>query len=417
MQHAQPVRYIVRGRRPSPGLLRFLTVLLSLSGVLIIKPPPYDIVLVTAILFSLFSGKMPVRQSLSAGLVTLGLYVLATIASSFSAATLGEGLWYDGLTVFCALLWWYFAGLFDEYGERCLDAVMNGYVITSCIGVVFGLTVLYFDVPNKQELLYYDRPTGLFLDANVFASSLAPALLYSLVRLARAVRMTGRAGWALSCVVMCAGLLSSLSRGAGVNACVSLFVFSSIIMLKLPSARRTILTIAMTLAAAVGAYAIVTGVFDNNNSIVQRLQFQSYDQERWRVHAAALDLAQEYPILGVGPGQFQTLGSPIQVLYRKKYQSLATHNTYLHILAESGVCTLIPFLVFLALVVRRGLRSLSQVRTQSGILIVAMGLACTVGLLVNGWVIDGYHWRHLWLVCALPWVRVSRPSTVLVHGR
>jgi hypothetical protein len=38
-------------------------------------------------------------------------------------------------------------------------------------------------------------------------------------------------------------------------------------------------------------------------------------------------------------------------------------------------------------------------------------LAAWVGLMINSFVVDTLHWRHLWFVAALIWVGAMRPRT------
>lgn len=394
----------------------FLTLLLAFSGVLIIKPPPYDIVLIIAIIIALLSGKMPIRPRNAKALGLLAVYGGATIASSLSAHSVWEGVWYDGLTVFCLLLWWYFSELFERYGLSGVSPVMNGYVITSLVGTAFGLIVLNFDVPYQEELLYYGRPTGMFLDANVFGSSLVPAMLYSLAQAVRNGGSIKRIWWSASFLTICIGLVATLSRGAFVNAALSITTFMLLMAWRWPSARKAILMISISLVAIGATYFVIGGVFGLSDSVMRRTQLQSYDEERWRVHAAALELAKDHPLLGVGPGQFAALGSPIQVLYHGKYQALATHNTYLHVTAESGLLAVVPLLLFILVVVHRGYKGLRHAKHQSDIITAAWVLACLTGALVGAWVIDAYHWRHLWLLFALPWCRPSSSSRAAGFG-
>jgi hypothetical protein len=44
-------------------------------------------------------------------------------------------------------------------------------------------------------------------------------------------------------------------------------------------------------------------------------------------------------------------------------------------------------------------------------------LAAWVGLLINSFVVDTLHWRHLWFVAALIWVGAMRPRTELAAPR
>jgi hypothetical protein len=399
------------------GFFKFLTGLLAISGILLIKPPPYDILLFVTMSLALLCGRLSIRRTTRTPLALLAVYVCATIASSCSAVTVWEGVWYDGLTIFCGMLWWYFAELFRRYGTRGLAAVMNGYVVTSLLGVGFGLIVYSFDIPHKGELLYYDRPTGMFLDANVFGASLVPPLLYCMIKLFGSAGLTARAGWSASLLMLGVGIITCLSRGAVINAGVSLLLLMVIIAIKRPGMRTVLVGASAAMVALAAGYAIVGGVLDLNDAIVQRSRLQTYDAERWEAQAAGLEVALSHPVLGAGVGQFGAVGSPRQVLYRNEYRSLATHNTYIHVMAESGMCALVPLVLFFIVALRRGWRSLKEANTNADVLIAAWAFSCLVGVLVNACVIDAFHWRHLWLMFATPWVSPGSSGVRVLYAR
>ncbi len=394
---------------------KLLTLLLSLSGVLLVKPPPYDVLLAIVIVTALLSGTLRVQRSSVGSIVPLTFYVATTIASSCTAVTAWDAVWYDGMTLFCGLLWWYFMNMFHRHGSRCLAAVMTGYVITSLIGVAFGIFIVTADIPHKGEFLFYDRPTGMFLDANVFGASLVPPLIYGLSQLFDATHRKRRWAWATSSVVLVIGIVTTMSRGATVNAVLSLTVFVALIAVKVPQARRMLLATAIVVTGVGVAYVRVGDTIGLSDAITQRFRLQPYDHERWQAHAAALNVALTHPLLGVGPGQFGTAGSPREVLYRNHYRPLATHNTYLHVAAESGIFALLALVLFFISTLLRARKALTSASTTSDFLTAAWALSCLLGVFVNAWVIDSYHWRHLWLMCAMPWANgasgIRRPLT------
>jgi O-antigen ligase len=106
----------------------------------------------------------------------------------------------------------------------------------------------------------------------------------------------------------------------------------------------------------------------------------------------------------VGPGQFE-LRVPI-----------SAHSTYVRTLAEQGGFGLVLIAaLFLTTLVFAGNNAVRG-RDTYGIGSAAL-LGAWVGLLVNSFVVDTLHWRHLWFVAALIWVGAMRRVSELPAPR
>ncbi len=77
---------------------------------------------------------------------------------------------------------------------------------------------------------------------------------------------------------------------------------------------------------------------------------------------------------------------------------------------ENGLIGAAGFFIFLLLTLGRAAGGAFSTRQQdSGV--AALILAVLAGILLNSIVLDTLHWRHLWLICALPWGQYQEEST------
>ena len=128
-----------------------------------------------------------------------------------------------------------------------------------------------------------------------------------------------------------------------------------------------------------------------------RARFQSYDIERFGAQRTGIELAERYPV-GIGPGQFEVV------------VPISTHSTYVRALAEQGVLGMIVIIALFLATFLFAARNAVLGRDSYGIGSAAL-LAAWVGLMINSFVVDTLHWRHLWFVAALIWVGAMRPRT------
>ena len=158
--------------------------------------------------------------------------------------------------------------------------------------------------------------------------------------------------------------------------------------------RAAVVLVLVTVAgmATVGVIA-VTGSLD---FLQERASFQSYDTQRFGAQRTGIKLAERYPF-GIGPGQFEVL-SPV-----------ATHSTYVRVLAEQGVLGFFTVLALLFATLAFAGRNAVIGRDTYGIGSAAL-LGAWVGILVNSLVVDTLHWRHLWVVAGLIWAGAMRPA-------
>jgi O-antigen ligase len=117
---------------------------------------------------------------------------------------------------------------------------------------------------------------------------------------------------------------------------------------------------------------------------------QTYDGDRFSTQTKALEMAIEQPF-GIGPGQAE-----IAFDY-------STHSTYLRLLSENGPLALSAFVALLALTLLRSIHGARTLKNNNWRIVMAITSASLAGYIVNSFVIDTVHWRHIWLFLALPW--------------
>ncbi len=384
---------------------RWLVLLLSLSGILLFKPPVYDILLSVTMLYWFIVKGPGIRNWTLAPFVCLTVYVGFYWLSITSSPNVEGSLWYASLTTFCAFMWLFYTNVLARYGMPAFHAIMRGYAVTSVVGVVFGFVVYVTQFPGREKFLYNDRPKGLFVDANVFGPSLVVVLLYCFCRIITGTKR--RWLWTAVAVLMSAGVFMSFSRGAWVNAAASISLFLVLLVLSTRSAsylfkRLAVLTIGIALCVGCLYFA-----FGDKNEFADvarsRSKLQNYDQERFASHDNAVEVVSDHPWLGIGPAQY------VETFH------IATHSLPLHILAENGIPAALGLGLFLTLTIIRSAIGIRRSGTEEGRVYFCALTALLVASMVNSAVIDTLHWRHLWLLCGMAWMPVQ-PKAALAKN-
>ena len=385
---------------------RWLVFLLSISGILLFKPPVYDILLSVTMLYWFVVKGPGIRTWSLAPCLFLTVYVGFYWLSVTRSPNLEGSLWYAGLTTFCALMWLFYTNLLAQYGMPAFHAIMRGYAVTSVIGVVFGFVVYVTQFPGREQFLYNDRPKGLFVDANVFGPSLVVVLLYSFCRIITGTKR--RWLWTSVAVLMSAGVFMSFSRGAWVNAAASIGMFMLFLILSTRSASylfKRLAVLGLGIGLCVGCLYFA---FSDKNEFADvarsRSKLQNYDQERFASHENALEVVSDHPWLGIGPAQY------VETFH------IATHSLPLHILAENGIAAALGLGLFLLLTILRSSMGIRRSGTEEGRVYFCALTALLIATMVNSAVIDTLHWRHLWLLCALAWMP-AKPQAAVARRR
>lgn len=374
-----------------------------LFGIVVLEPAPADGVFAVVIAVALVTGRFDLARVPMAVFTLLGAFVFLNILSAIEAIDPQVAARFMAITIYLAIFAVWFTSYLDS--ERRARAVVRAYVAPATFFALVASAALFLPVPGGDLLLRYEgtRATGFFEDPNVFGPFLIPAALILLQeildpRLLGARRITKVATF----LILTGGVLFSYSRAAWVSYAVGLAVLLMVLVMRRGGGRKAFAVLVLLIVTAIGAVATLTFT-GSVGFLEQRAKVQAYDTQRFGAQRLGIELAEEYPV-GIGPGQFD-VRLPI-----------SAHSTYVRTLTEQGLIGLVLIAaLFLTTLIFAGHNAVLG-RDSYGIGSAAL-LGAWVGLLVNSFVVDTLHWRHLWFVAALIWVGAMRPMGELPAPR
>ena len=363
--------------------------MMATSSVVLIEPAPTDllVVLLLPLVLLIREGSLPRR--ITAPSVFLWLFLMGNVLSIVNAVDPLHALIYATITGYLVLLWMLVVAYIAKHGDSAVRLLWNGYLTAATLAVAVTVVAYFIDVPWREIVVYRGyRGKALFKDANVFGPFLVPAVLYCMLQSSRSARPKGQAYLVLA-GFLTGGVILSFSRGAWLN------LLASATMLLCGMAwfdgrkGRAPLRVALGVVLAVGALPFVLSVTGTREFFSQRAALQEYDAVRFTAQRQAMTTVFREP-LGLGPGQAN------EVLIQNP------HNAYLHVAAENGWVGAIGFICLIVLTLHRTFKGAVQNREPLQDYFLVIG-AALFGVLLNSMVIDSLHWRHLWLLLAIPW--------------
>jgi O-antigen ligase len=363
----------------------------ALLGIVLVEPAPADLVFFVVIAVAVTTGGIRVhRLAPAAGIV--GAFLALNLVSAVEVVGYERAVAFFATTAYVATLALWLAAWVTN--RRRATVVAGGYILAATTSASLGLLALFLPLPGAELMVFEDRVQALFKDPNVFGPFLVPAALI-LMEETLTPRLFGfrRVLKVLLLVLLALGLIFSFSRGAWANLAVGIGMVLVVMALRRGGGRKVLLALTLGLVAA----ALVAGAVSLSGSgdfLADRARIQSYDADRFGAQVAGLEPAQRYPF-GVGPGQFE-LVAPI-----------SAHSTYVRVLAEQGLPGFAAFLALIVFTLGAALANAVAGRDTYGIGSAAL-LGAWCGILVNSFVIDTLHWRHLWVVAALIWAGWAR---------
>jgi O-antigen ligase len=279
-----------------------------------------------------------------------------------------------------------------------LGVYMAGAAATAIVGLAGGTAKDSVDVEGRYS--------GGIGDPNELAAFVVPALIVAAFSF-----WVARRGSPARLLLPLAGGLSALvlfmteSRG-GIVSLVVAFVFG--IVVGGPVRSRVV-----TLVLVVGALGLAYFTFVAPPESLKRVTTfaDAGGTGRGDVWPIAISIAHDHPFAGVGWGNF-TVVEPRYALGDIDLTRAdlivdrphVAHNTYLHVLAETGIVGLAALLAIIGAAIAaamRGIRALAA-RGEQALEIQARGLVVgTVGMLVGMSFISGQYEKHLWLLLGL----------------
>ncbi len=338
------------------------------------------------------------------------VFVALGLAATSVSTTFATAVTHQAVTLFLALGAFVLAGYVTADPEPRARLILTAYVAGCLIAAAAAIAGYFQLIPSTYDLFTnYGRARGTFKDPNVLGAALAPAIAYlALIALRQPPRQALIAAAAALPLVL--ALLISFSRGAWASAAVSLLLVAWLALVTTRRAvdvRRFIAVAALgtaTLAAALGSALelnAVEGLFAERASLDQ-----SYDEGpdgRFGGQAKAIGLILEHPF-GIGTHTF-----------RDTYHREEAHNVYLSQFMNAGWVGGLLYAISVFGTLAAGLYALRRRTALQAPLIVAT--AAFAGAVLEGFVVDTDHWRHVFVLMALIWGLVDAEPPRADPGR
>lgn len=295
-----------------------------------------------------------------------------------------------------------------------LRVVVLGLVAGAVASTALGLAGSYLGAGSGlYDVTHFEgRLTGGTGDPNFLAAGIVPAVVLAAGLLSGERRPWARWSLGAAMALLVVGLLATESRGGVIAAAVAA-VLAPLVLRGRRLQATVFVAFAISVAAAwavatPGAWSRITSLSDQGNG----------RSDIWRV---ALRMAGDHPVGGVGLGNFPVRsGDYVRQPGTLRFVELiaerphATHNTYLEILAETGVVGLGLFLAVVAASMRaawRAGRALEAAGQAVSATLARATLLAQVGMLVAVFFISAGEDGRLWLLLALG------PALSVVAGR
>lgn len=374
--------------------LVLLAITIATSSIVQVEPAPYEFFIMLTIFLAFCYQYATFQVKHFWPIIFLLFFILINLISSVFIGDISQGLYYIMITFYLIISWIGIAAISNYFGTSILPFIFNGYVIAAMISVLFGIIAYIGWAPSIEKYVLYgdrDRILGFFKDPNVFGPFLIPPTLYSLWKLNNyGIFHKKGVGFFFVFLFLTFGVLLSFSRAAWGHFILSFIIY--LFVVKKNTVKRLKLIFLLILIIIPILFYFITST-KIGNLFYDRLGLQSYDNYRFQNQMNALDYLIRYP-LGFGPGQSET------------FLDFSTHSLYVRLLFENGFLGFISFISFYLLCLARSFKLLiiSPANIQGYYAII---LASLIGILFNSIFIDTMHWRHLWLLLALPFMDIE----------
>lgn len=375
-----------------------VTVLVFLSGFVMVEPSPSDLGLIALIVVWSALGLRLNRYILP--LTTLLLIYLAggLIALTQMEAMTGRPVTYmitTGYLVASAIL---FAAIVSASPEQRLEAIRKGYIAGAAIVALVGILAYFNAIPHADLFKLYARAKGTFKDPNVFGPFLALpiAFLFRDLITRRSRHWIVQGGVLL---ILLFGLFLSFSRAAWGLVAFEMLAIGYLVFVNEPNrmARLKLVGYLMgsiaamaLLAAAVISIPQVRNLYEIRAHVVQ--DYDDGHAGRFERQKAGFFLVQEKP-LGIGPLAFN------------KIYGEDEHNMWLKGFTTYGWLGGFSYIILAAWTLAAGAPLLFRRRPWQGIAQCAYVVLLGHVLIHN--VIDNDHWRHLYLIYGMVWGMIA----------
>jgi len=347
-------------------------------------------------------------------------FIVAIWLSKFFSAMfnglIGTGIDRDGFTLLFRYGYWLVAVfLITVYlvpranlGRRILQAMVYGLVITALLrwfealawGKIGAWVGTRFFTQNGYGVLF---------------STCTPLLLTLIIDLE-----TKHRNWTLVAGVLVFGAAAiNGSRGSWVAIATACCFFTFIYLLAYPKRVKGMMWIGLLVSGILGLVAlapahVIAPVSERFATLEHVEEAKTYVARQLMVQKG-LKLFRASPLIGVGPTRWRKVFVPLDIPDRLpqdqvRYNRKTAHNSYIYILAETGLIgTLAVGSFLLYLVVRGGLAAIALTREGQ---LWALGIyAGFVGMSVHFWVLGGMTGTAPWMMYGLV------AAIIMIHER
>ena len=252
-------------------------------------------------------------------------------------ARLSEPVWQGCRRFFTHLLVYLLILALVDSAER-LRHLFDAFLIVGVANALFGIYKAY----SVNSI--YERASGLVGNANQLGFLCAFAIPVAFHRYLNTSGLARRGGYLSLCGIFVAGVIVSASRGAAVSLLAGLLVMAY-------QTRRRLWVLSPIIALLFALIPLAPDVFfrrvsnlgeDVEHSI--SLDPTTKLTSRGYLHQAGFKVWRDYPLLGVGTGNFGGYFSSSN--YNPGWNrglAIPQHNLYLHVLVENGLVGLTLF--------------------------------------------------------------------------
>ena len=280
----------------------------------------------------------------------------------------------------CNPSWW----------DRLLAGLLSGGLLSS----VLALRQLY---ASTEELARWADPNSISTgtiriygplgNPNLLAGYLLPLLPLAAVALLRWKGIGSRLFAGTTLILGVAATVWTYSRGGWIGMLAGLATLMLLLILRTtrhwPPIRRRLLPLAVLLLAAALLTVAATKLEPIRTRVASLLAGRGDSSNNFRINVwlAAIDMIQDRPWLGIGPGN-AAFNSVYPLYQQPKFNALSAYSVPLELLVEMGLPGLIAGLGLLWSALQRGLRGLTLPQPAAGAALAS--LAAITGLLTQG---------------------------------
>ncbi|RSK28313.1 hypothetical protein EJF36_16390 [Bacillus sp. HMF5848] len=388
-----------RGQYEKYIILFLFWLTFALSGWVTIEPAPFDILILMVFGLTFFFSMFIFRPHFTLPLLLLWFYILQNIVSMYFMEDEITGFFYFFITFYLIMLWTMLISIISSDHDQIIQSIVYGYVTAGIVSALLGLTAYFNVLPSAEIFLYLGRIKGLFKDPNVFGPFLIPVVLFSLMYFESSIRKRTKIIWLASFLITTSAVFLSFSRAAWINyfiSCTLFFVLWIVLSPKKRTFKKRINILVILSIMSLTVLIILINIPPIQSMFETRFGMQHYDSSRFSTQFKVLSTLREYPF-GSGPGQSEFISN------------YSPHSLYVRVLGESGIMGFISFVSFLIITWIRSIYA--SIQTKSPLYIICT--STLLGLYVNSIVIDTLHWRHFWVLLALPWIYQKKTEKTL----